>query len=459
MEKWLPKGIGMDANNPLFQSMYLMMRRSACDCGYDPESKKTSPTAEDCPVTQALSNHITFPSVKIMPDVDDSNKIYYDQDEGTPLKHWCFLVELHELKQPRRWSGFTPFGELVTVDFQNEPDEKPTTFAWSDLKAGNTLAILYAEKQDRTEIVEENLDSCYVFKSNLIDLLEEAKRLLNDSDMNAVDEKSSCFGCGVICEKISRCGNCKLAKYCSRECQAKCWKEVHKKLCSQNETILRLSALPRQPFTKHFSFTNGDDDSLPPYVFKPEFAYKPIATDKTSLKEIESKNLKPEQDTKCGLCNQTNQQVFLKKGKPLTKTSCCNNWICDDHHTYVVNTFLRNSCQRNHDRYTICGYHHTENHDGKWQDCRVCKRGMPKIDYIDKSTNDYNFANEKLDIKNRVKIKCATCSFESDNMNNFAGKITHKNGDAKFYCKKSECKKAGEFDGPDDSFLVKYMLK
>jgi hypothetical protein len=89
-------------------------------------------------------------------------------------------------------------------------------------------AILYAEKQEKTLIVEENMDSCFVFKANLIDLCEEAKQLLNDADMNSRKEQSACFGCGVICENISRCASCKLAKYCSKECQAKCWKLIHK---------------------------------------------------------------------------------------------------------------------------------------------------------------------------------------------------------------------------------------
>ncbi len=72
------------------------------------------------------------------------------------------------------------------------------------------------------------MDSCFVFKANLIDLFQEAMHLLNDADMNSKNEKAACFGCGVICENISRCGNCKLAKYCSKECQAKCWKTTHK---------------------------------------------------------------------------------------------------------------------------------------------------------------------------------------------------------------------------------------
>jgi hypothetical protein len=53
---------------------------------------------------------------------------------------------------------------------------------------------------------------------------------------------------------------------------------------------------------------------------------------------------------RCGLCG--------KKGK-LTRTDCCGQWICDDEDKYVMFSYARNSCHRNHRRYTLCGYHHT----------------------------------------------------------------------------------------------------
>jgi hypothetical protein len=50
---------------------------------------------------------------------------------------------------------------------------------------------------------------------------------------------------------------------------------------------------------------------------------------------------------RCGLCGKT---------KNLTKTECCGTWICDDEHKYVVFSYARNSCSRNHRRYTLWGY-------------------------------------------------------------------------------------------------------
>lgn len=47
---------------------------------------------------------------------------------------------------------------------------------------------------------------------------------------------------------------------------------------------------------------------------------------------------------RCGLCGKT---------KKLTKTECCDNWICDDEDQYRLFSFAHNSCRRNHRRYTL----------------------------------------------------------------------------------------------------------
>jgi len=65
---------------------------------------------------------------------------------------------------------------------------------------------------------------------------------------------------------------------------------------------------------------------------------------------------------RCGLCGKTGR---------LTRTECCGKWICDDADEYVMFSYARNSCYRNHDRFTLCGYHHTEGHAGDWKECAV----------------------------------------------------------------------------------------
>lgn len=88
---------------------------------------------------------------------------------------------------------------------------------------------------------------------------------------------------------------------------------------------------------------------------------------------------------RCGLCGKT---------KNLTKTECCGTWICDDEHKYVLFSYARNSCSRNHRRYTLCGYHHDEGHPGDWKDCPKCREAFETEMYVWYGTNEYNF--EKL---------------------------------------------------------------
>jgi hypothetical protein len=85
---------------------------------------------------------------------------------------------------------------------------------------------------------------------------------------------------------------------------------------------------------------------------------------------------------RCGLCG---------KSRNLTKTDCCDNWICDDEHKYVIFSYARNSCHRNHSRYTLCAYHHTEQHDGDWKECAQCRRSFETEIYVWYGVNEYNF--------------------------------------------------------------------
>jgi hypothetical protein len=102
---------------------------------------------------------------------------------------------------------------------------------------------------------------------------------------------------------------------------------------------------------------------------------------------------------RCGLCGKT--------GK-LTRTPCCNNWICDDADQYVAFSYERNSCFRNHTMFTVCGYHGQEGHKGSWQDCALCRGDQPLEMYVHSATNEYNF--EKLENPPKFEpTHCARC--------------------------------------------------
>jgi hypothetical protein len=103
---------------------------------------------------------------------------------------------------------------------------------------------------------------------------------------------------------------------------------------------------------------------------------------------------------KCGLCGSTT--------KKLTKTPCCNQWICDDTSDYVMFSYANNSCYRNHDRYTLCSSHYQEEHSGDWKTCKKCREDIETEMYVWYGTNEYNF--EKLPNPPSYKPKhCAKC--------------------------------------------------
>ena len=39
---------------------------------------------------------------------------------------------------------------------------------------------------------------------------------------------------------------------------------------------------------------------------------------------------------------------FIVNDEGLTKTDCCQKWICDDTHVYKLGSYLANSCYREH---------------------------------------------------------------------------------------------------------------
>jgi hypothetical protein len=102
---------------------------------------------------------------------------------------------------------------------------------------------------------------------------------------------------------------------------------------------------------------------------------------------------------RCGLCGKTTR---------LTRTPCCNQWICDDEDDYVMFSYVRNSCYRNHRRYTLCGFHFGEEHEGRWQDCEKCRDEFETEIYVHFGTNEYNF--EKLENPPEFEpTVCASC--------------------------------------------------
>ncbi len=105
---------------------------------------------------------------------------------------------------------------------------------------------------------------------------------------------------------------------------------------------------------------------------------------KTAAKKTKSRKTPaaPANAPRCGLCG--------KRGR-LTRTECCGQWICDDEENYVMFSYARNSCHRNHRRYTLCAFHFTEGHTGDWPTCPTCREALQPEIYVWYGTNEYNF--------------------------------------------------------------------
>jgi len=131
----------------------------------------------------------------------------------------------------------------------------------------------------------------------------------------------------------------------------------------------------------------------------------------------------PKEDKpRCGLCGKT---------KNLTKTDCCGNWICDDENQYVIFSYARNSCFRNHGHFTLCAYHYNEGHKGDWKDCKKCRNSFETEIYVWYGTNEYNF--EKLpNPPSYEPTKCSKCGVVISLAND--GYTRHKDG---YWCE--EC--------------------
>lgn len=102
----------------------------------------------------------------------------------------------------------------------------------------------------------------------------------------------------------------------------------------------------------------------------------------------------------CGLCG--------RMKKPRYKTECCGNWVCGNEKEYIMFSYSRDICSRNHRRFTLCGYHQTEDHKNDWKTCGKCLEDFEhELEmYVWYSMNEYNF--EKL--PNPPTFKPTHCS-------------------------------------------------
>jgi len=96
-----------------------------------------------------LRDHKIFPPFSHLPDEKDIDLEFYNTLDGfryVPTKHWCFLAEITDVEHFIRVRLLVrdKAGRELPVAFYT--DGRGGEFARSQLRAGNTVAILYAQQ-------------------------------------------------------------------------------------------------------------------------------------------------------------------------------------------------------------------------------------------------------------------------------------------------------------------------
>jgi hypothetical protein len=177
---------------------------------------------------KALSHPVTFPSFSNLSDLYNPSLDYWCENYGVLhiSRDWALIAEVTDVAffiRPH-FEVRTRDGEVFRISFYPETPPLPG-FDVSSVQVGHTFALLHAERKtfmDMTEGIRlENLSSCWVFKTSLQRLQQEAEQILASADAAHANTPIACFICGN--PAASRCAKCKLARYCSRECQVKGW--------------------------------------------------------------------------------------------------------------------------------------------------------------------------------------------------------------------------------------------
>ena len=129
-----------------------------------------------------------FTDFENLPDYDTPcYSSFYDEKDGilSPVRHWCLVGEVKEFVEyvRPRVSIKLKNGQEIIVHFYHEKTDHPTTFKWSEIKKGKTMAILYAKRRQFMDfsigIRQEHLDSVYIFNASLETLFQTAAEITN----------------------------------------------------------------------------------------------------------------------------------------------------------------------------------------------------------------------------------------------------------------------------------------
>ncbi|KAG0289279.1 hypothetical protein BGZ98_003912 [Dissophora globulifera] len=200
-----------------------------------------------------------FPGYNDLPYENDVEPDYYTQNHRgvfEPRRHWCFMGEI--VDDTHSYSAFLRHrmnvrdrdGAVIPVFFYLEADIRET-FDATVLKNGNTLFARYAQQHSFMDGSEGlRLEEPELFR--VVPFSMEAI-------LDAYQESDGWAQDGKVCRKCEakathRCGKCKKAFYCTRECQTDHWK-AHRPTCKILTAVGPVTALDHTRFTDFVLFT------------------------------------------------------------------------------------------------------------------------------------------------------------------------------------------------------------
>ncbi|CAG9461829.1 unnamed protein product [Pedinophyceae sp. YPF-701] len=168
----------------------------------------------------------------------------------------------------------------------------------------------------------------------------EEKRREDPHRMVWIPKRCEAQGCDKR-ENLSTCARCACVMYCCGDCQKADWGR-HKKECKHLAEL----GVWGYPFT--------DEQSLKQH---------PLAPARATGKDARPRRTGPQPPRACTMCGST---------RKLKRLECCGEWICDAQDDYVMFSYSRDFCDRNHERYTRCASHANDKHRGDWRTCKEC---------------------------------------------------------------------------------------
>lgn len=213
-----------------------------------------------------LQNTFHFPPFESLPDENDVQDGYWGEDPNSgvfsPASTWFFMADItnDELSQipiyRNRISVQDRAGRNdINISFYPEDGH----FDFHTLKKGHTILVTNGQKHyfldSSSGLRIEQLDSVSVVPCSMADLLllsklyhEKRDRKCWWCDKEDTTTPSTCVPAAEASaatgpNELKKCMACKMARYCSKDCQKKHWKQIHKRTCKAVPIFRKLTEI------------------------------------------------------------------------------------------------------------------------------------------------------------------------------------------------------------------------